>query len=84
LARAKSNQLQQSVMLAQNISVCGNLFTEFFQRVHFNRGEKLLSSGEVITVARVVQEWAIYTQLKTLRTTAQYFRFNSRDSVPAH
>jgi hypothetical protein len=26
--RGKSNQLQQSVMLAQNISACGNLFGE--------------------------------------------------------
>jgi hypothetical protein len=28
LARAKSSQLQQSVMLAQNFSVCGNLFAK--------------------------------------------------------
>lgn len=42
-------------MLAQNISVCGNLFAIFFRAFYFTRVEKILSSRELITAARVVQ-----------------------------
>jgi hypothetical protein len=59
--RTKLNLLRQCVMLAQNISVCGNLFAIFWRRFYFTRVEKLLSSRELITAARVVQKgghWA--------------------------
>jgi hypothetical protein len=38
--QAKSNQLQQSVMLAQNISVCGNLFAKLFRTTRFQPRRK--------------------------------------------
>jgi hypothetical protein len=40
LARAKSNQLQQSVMLAQKKSVCGNLFAEILCSTSFQPRRK--------------------------------------------
>jgi hypothetical protein len=42
-------------ILAQKFSVCGNLFQEFFLAKNFKRAEKILSSTELITAARVVQ-----------------------------
>jgi hypothetical protein len=43
-------------MLAQKISVCGNLFSKkFFALRDFNREEKLLSSSRVVNATRVVQ-----------------------------
>jgi len=46
-------------ILAQKISVCGNLFDEIFALENFTRAEKILSSAELITVARVVQMAAL-------------------------
>jgi len=42
-------------ILAQKISVCGNLFQENFLGKNFKRAEKILSSAELLTAARVVQ-----------------------------
>jgi hypothetical protein len=43
-------------MLAQKISVCGNLFLEKFCARDSNREEKFLSSSRVVNATRVVQE----------------------------
>ena len=59
LAADEINLLRQCVMLAQNISVCGNLFAIFWRHFYFTRVEKILSSGELITAARVVQKAVI-------------------------
>src|SRR5258708_40321785 len=46
-------------MLAQNISLCGNLFAKFFAPFNFNREAKILSSAQLITATRVVQKGTI-------------------------
>jgi hypothetical protein len=43
-------------MLAQNISLCGNLFAIFFAPFDFNREENFLSSVEEVNAAGVVQQ----------------------------
>jgi hypothetical protein len=45
-------------MLAQNISVCGNLFGKTLRSFYFNREEKVLSSTELVNAAGVVQAHA--------------------------
>jgi hypothetical protein len=42
-------------MLAQKISVCGNLFSKKFCARDSNRQEKILSSSRVVNATRVVQ-----------------------------
>jgi len=43
-------------MLAQNISVCGNLFTKNSRAFLLNDEEKFLSSSEIINATGVVQK----------------------------
>jgi hypothetical protein len=43
-------------MLAQNISLCGNLFVKNLSSFDFNREENFLSSAEQVNAAGVVQE----------------------------
>lgn len=54
--RNQTNQVQQSVILAQKNLVCGNLFSKKFCDRVSNREEKFLSSSRVVNATRVVQE----------------------------
>jgi hypothetical protein len=56
-------------MLAQKISLCGNLFSKKFCAHDSNREEKFLSSSRVVNATRVVQE----KRLSGSRHVRQFF-----------
>jgi hypothetical protein len=66
----ESNLLRQSVMLAQIFSVCGNLFRESFGALISNREEMFLSSGDFITIQKLVQ--------RGIQGAATFLRLQSR------
>jgi len=65
-------------MLAQNISLCGNLFVFFFSSFDFNREQNFLSSIEPVNAAGVghassCHQSAVSRQLKLMLTCSTSF-----------